>query len=75
MIPDDALDPRTLTGLWERRWPECPPFTHRLLGPLDARWLYHPYDGGADVIGPTRAARDALKGRHRDWLSAHSLGL
>lgn len=46
-----------------------------ILGPSDLRWLYHPYDGGADVIAPTRAERDALKKRHRDWLSAHPLGL
>jgi hypothetical protein len=39
-----------------------------ILAPEDLRWLYHPYDGGADVILPTKADRDALKERHRDWL-------
>ncbi len=129
MTPDSALDPATMTDLWDRRWRECPPFAHWLrdhypdrwvrfhslpeskrypddeaecaetrpwrpgvvdellravaddeiagviLGPPDLRWLYHSYDGGADVIAPTRAERDALKERHRDWLSAHPLGL
>ncbi|TQS31246.1 hypothetical protein FLW16_00640 [Microbispora sp. KK1-11] len=65
-----------MTDLWDRRWPECPPFAHRLRDHYpDLRWLYHPYDGGADVIAPTRTERDALKERHRDWLSAHPLGL
>ncbi|WP_446687042.1 DUF3885 domain-containing protein [Planotetraspora thailandica] len=43
-----------------------------ILGPPDLRWPYHPYDGGADVILSTRAERDALKERHRAWLSRHS---
>lgn len=34
----------------------------------DLRWLYHPYDGGADVILPATADRDDLTYRHRDWL-------
>jgi hypothetical protein len=41
----------------------------------DLRWLYHPYDGGADVILPTTPERDRLKDRHRDWLSIHPTGL
>jgi hypothetical protein len=39
------------------------------------RWLYHPYDGGADVIAATSAARDELRAAHTDWLSVHSAGL
>ncbi|MBX6386610.1 MAG: hypothetical protein IRZ07_27155 [Microbispora sp.] len=46
-----------------------------ILGPSDLRWLYHPYDGGADVILPTRGERDALKERHPAWLSPHPSGL
>jgi hypothetical protein len=38
-------------------------------------WLYHPYDGGADVIGATSQQRDELRQRHRQWLSAHPRGL
>ena len=41
----------------------------------DLRWLYHPYDGGADVIAPTPAARDALRAAHNGWLSADPSGL
>jgi hypothetical protein len=39
------------------------------------RWLYHPYDGGMDVILPTTAERDSLRRRHPEWLSAHPAGL
>ncbi|WP_007509911.1 MULTISPECIES: DUF3885 domain-containing protein [Pseudofrankia] len=46
-----------------------------ILAPIDLGWLYHPYDGGADVILPTRERRDALKVQYRAWLSRHSLGL
>jgi hypothetical protein len=38
-------------------------------------WLYHPYDGGADVIAPTSQQRDELRQRHAQWLSAHPRGL
>jgi hypothetical protein len=41
---------------------------------LDARWLFHPYDGGMDVIAPSVADRDALRDRHRNWLSKHPQG-
>ena len=41
----------------------------------DLRWLYHPYDGDADVIAVTSAQRDALKLRHAEWLSTHPWGL
>jgi hypothetical protein len=46
-----------------------------ILAPPDLTWLYHPYDGGADVIAPTPAQRDALRDRHTDWLSDHPSGL
>ncbi len=38
-------------------------------------WLYHPYDGGADVIAATADHRDQLRCAHSDWLSAHPAGL
>jgi len=41
----------------------------------DWHWLYHPYDGGADVIASTPAQRDALRERHADWLSTDPTGL
>ncbi|MBL7498762.1 hypothetical protein I6A84_04360 [Frankia sp. CNm7] len=46
-----------------------------ILAPVDLSWLYHPYDGGADVILPTRERRDALKAQYRACLSGHPLGL
>lgn len=46
-----------------------------IIMPADGRWLYHPYDGGADVFAQTTAQRDALVDRHRSWLSDHPSGL
>ncbi|MFT3899672.1 MAG: hypothetical protein QM728_05425 [Gordonia sp. (in: high G+C Gram-positive bacteria)] len=46
-----------------------------IIAPPDAAWLYHPYDGGADVIAPDAHLRDELKRDHADWLSSHPLGL
>jgi hypothetical protein len=42
---------------------------------VDLSWLYHPYDGGMDVVLPTTADRHALRSRHQHWLSAHPQGL
>jgi len=41
----------------------------------DAVWLYHPYDGGADVIAPDTSTRDALRAAHPNWLSRLPSGL
>jgi hypothetical protein len=41
----------------------------------DINWLYHPYDGGADVIAATVVQRDRLRREHREWLSAQPAGL
>jgi hypothetical protein len=46
-----------------------------IIAPLDLGWLYHPYAGGADVILPSVAARDALAAKHPEWLSPHPSGL
>ncbi len=42
---------------------------------LDCRWLVHPYDGGMDVLMESSAARDKLKARYSQWLSARTDGL
>ena len=44
-------------------------------GEGDASWLYHPYDGGADIILATSAKRDQLSKQHSSWLSSHPEGL
>jgi hypothetical protein len=41
----------------------------------DAAWVYAPYYAGADVVLPDVAARDALRERHRAWLSPLPSGL
>lgn len=41
----------------------------------DLNWLYHPYDGGADVIAPSRAVRDELAQRYADWRPSNPAGL
>ena len=40
-----------------------------------AGFIYHPYDGGADVVLRTAAWRDELKAAHQCWLSARQDGL
>ncbi|WP_440357023.1 DUF3885 domain-containing protein [Melissospora conviva] len=45
-----------------------------LIADLGLRWLYHPYDGGMDVLMSSNAERDALRERHRYWLSTHPAG-
>lgn len=39
------------------------------------RRIYHPYDGGADVLLETSADRDRLRAKYSDWLSTHPQGL
>ncbi|MDT5028556.1 MAG: hypothetical protein QOE61_4982 [Micromonosporaceae bacterium] len=46
-----------------------------LVADTGLRWLYHPYDGGMDVMLSSTAERDALRSRHHDWLSTHPGGL
>lgn len=46
-----------------------------IIAPIDLEWLYHPYDGGADVLLPTATLRDQLRDRHPQWLSALPHGL
>jgi hypothetical protein len=41
----------------------------------DLRWLYHPYDGGADVIARTATERDEIRSRHSGWLPTNPQGL
>lgn len=38
-------------------------------------WLYHPYDGGADVYARDRVQRDQLRAEHAGWLSRHRHGM
>ena len=38
-------------------------------------WLYHPYDGGADVHARDGAQRDELRAVHEDWLSRRPSGM
>lgn len=46
-----------------------------IVGPEDLSWLYHPYDGGADVIAPSAAERDRLRTDFAEWLSPYPHGL
>lgn len=46
-----------------------------IIAPPDLAWLYHPYDGGADVITRYKGERDALAARHTGWLPARPDGL
>jgi hypothetical protein len=46
-----------------------------IIAPPSLEWLYHPYDGGADVIARNSVERDALALRYQSWLSDHPHGL
>lgn len=41
---------------------------------LTMQRIYHPYDGGADVLLAPSGERDRLRSRHGDWLSGHPSG-
>ncbi|WP_454044450.1 DUF3885 domain-containing protein [Cellulosimicrobium sp. Marseille-Q8652] len=49
--------------------------SHIVIGAHDLSWLYCPYGGGTDVLLPSTVERDALRGRHADWLSSYPGGL
>jgi hypothetical protein len=38
-------------------------------------FIYHPYDGGTDVILESKEQRDVLKAKYSNWLSSHPDGL
>ena len=46
-----------------------------IIAPVDLGWLYHPYDGGADIIAPTTLERDRLRRQFEAWLSPEPSGL
>ncbi|WP_221639906.1 DUF3885 domain-containing protein [Actinoallomurus bryophytorum] len=72
-VSETSLDRTTLDPLLRRVADD--ELGYVIIAPLDLRWLYHPYDGGADVIAPTAGDRDILKNRHANWMSAHPAGL
>lgn len=49
--------------------------TNVMILPPSCRWLFHPYDGGMDLILETPADRDRLRSSHADWLSPRSDGM
>ena len=46
-----------------------------IMSDRELHWLYHPYDGGADVIVRSQEERNVLREEQGDWLSTHKLGL
>jgi hypothetical protein len=46
-----------------------------MIVPLDLSWIYHPYDGGADVLAPSASDRDVLRNRFSSWLSGLESGM
>lgn len=45
-----------------------------LIADPELRWLFHPYDGGADVYPSTTAERDRLRATFSAWLSPYPSG-
>lgn len=67
-LTKDRLDPLLRVVADDRTWGV-------VIAPESLDWLYHPYDGGADVLLPSAARRDELAAAHREWLSPHPAGL
>ena len=42
---------------------------------INSRWVFHPYDGGCDVVLVNESTRNTLKDNHKEWLSTHPEGL
>jgi len=38
-------------------------------------WVFHPYDGGVDLILKNESEMEKLRSRFEDWLSSHSSGM
>jgi len=45
------------------------------IAPPDLRWLYHPYDGGGDVIAPSPSDRDRISKKFAEWRPRNPEGL
>ncbi len=46
-----------------------------IISDAELNWLYHPYDGGGDVIAASPEHRDGLRKAHAEWLPDNPLGL
>jgi hypothetical protein len=64
----DALEPMLLAIADDRAGPV-------VITSSSPEWLYHPYDGGADVIAATGDQENALRTRYADWLPRTPSGL
>lgn len=45
-----------------------------VIAPMGFKWLYHPYDGGGDILASNTDKRDRIRDSHPDWLSKHPEG-
>ncbi len=63
-----------VTGLWGPATAEFKLAEVLVMLPT-ARTAVHPYDGGIDIISPTRQHRDDVASRFSDWLSPLESGL
>jgi hypothetical protein len=43
-----------------------------IITPQDLSWLYHPYDGGGDIIARSEEEKEELKQRFSEWLAVNS---
>jgi hypothetical protein len=67
-------EPGACDALFRKVARDFAPNNVRIVAP-DCGWLFHPYDGGMDVILDSPVARDTLRSRFSDWLSPLSSGL
>ncbi|MGC4897283.1 DUF3885 domain-containing protein [Micromonospora sp. DT31] len=69
VTPSQELTPQTLTELWEQRWPECPPFAHRLRVQYPDRWARFHSLPGSKRYPADESEYAALLDRHYTTLS------
>ena len=87
-LHEDGFDEPSYCHVFVSEWQWQPRLFDRLLRliadasihnlmilPPDCRWLLHRYDGGMDLIGESRGARDLLRATFQDWLSPEPNGL
>lgn len=66
-------DPRIATLLMDWVVPYHTPDV--TIAARDLSWMFHPYDGGMDVLASTMDERDSLHSKYPGWLSPHPKGL
>lgn len=71
-VTTPTVDPSTLTPLLKDVAEEG--LTDVIIAPEDFTWLYHPYDGGADILAQP-IMLEFVRANYSDWISSRPDGL